>query len=381
VVLAISDITDLDFTGRGGISGLGRLGDGRGQGLQQHTTLGLDPDAGVIGVLRQKWYLRPEAPKGETRGQKRGRWRESDVWGEAAREIGTLGPGCRVIQVADRGADIFGYMHACREVGAGFVVRAVHDRSVLQTSERLWTHVARGPVLDQMEVKVSKQRGASGGKSARRVARTAQVTLRAACVRIPPPPHDPKMAGAEPITLHAVYVKEENPPTGEDVTPVEWMILTSELVVTKEDARRVAGWYARRWVVEEFHRVEKEGCKLQSSQLDDAADIQRLAAITAVVAVRLLQLRDAADSDNPRADDPAMLAELAGEPFLRVIAALAKTKVALLTPRLVLETVARRGGWLARKNDPRPGWKVLWSGWHDIALMTDGLMLMSNAGP
>lgn len=53
---------------------------------------------------------------------------------------------------------------------------------------------------------------------------------------------------------------------------------------------------ATRWIIEEFHRVEKEGCRLQATQLDDASDIGRLASITAIVAVRLLQLRDAASA-------------------------------------------------------------------------------------
>jgi hypothetical protein len=379
VVLAVSDITDLDFTGRTGVEGLGRLGDGGGLGLQQHTTLAIEPNGSMIGVLRQKWYKRPEAAEGETRRQQQARWCESDVWGEAATEIGHLGSGCRLIHVADRGADIFGFLDACREADAGFLVRAVHDRRVLQTGRRIWEHVAAGPTLDRMEVQVSTQR--ANGKDGRRVARTVRVTLRVACVRVPPPEDDPRMAKAEPITLHVVHALEEQPPAGEGVGPVEWMLLTSELAVTKEDARRVVGWYARRWVVEEFHRVEKEGCKLQSSQLDDAADIQRLAAITAVVAVRLLQLRDAADPDNPRAEDPTLLRELAAEPFLRVVAALAKSSVAMLTPRLVFRTIACRGGWLARKNDPRPGWKCLWKGWHDISLMAQGLCLATNAGP
>jgi Transposase DNA-binding len=81
-VLAVSDITDLDFTGRTGISGLGRLGDGRGQGLQQHTTLAVDTNGDLIGVLHQKWYPRPEAPEGETCGPMRpGR---SACWGRTA---------------------------------------------------------------------------------------------------------------------------------------------------------------------------------------------------------------------------------------------------------------------------------------------------------
>jgi hypothetical protein len=379
VVLAVSDITDLDFTGRTKIEGLGRLGDGRGQGLQQHTTLAVEPGRGVIGVLRQHWYRRPEVPDGEARRKRQARWCESDVWADAAREIGTLGPACRVIHVADRGADIFGFLSTCVQAQAGFLVRATHDRRVQGEENRLWEHVASGPGLDTMEVGVSVQR--NGPQRDRRVARKATLTLRVAHVTIPPPVNDPRVADAKPLTLYAVQALEQKPPRGKGIVPVEWMLLTSEPARNARDARRLVGWYAQRWTVEEFHRVEKEGCRLECSQLDDARDIQRLAAITAVVAVRLLQLRDAADPENPRSDDPAMLRGLADEPMLRIVAALARNTPRRITPREFWSAVAKRGGWLGRSSDPRPGWKCIWRGWHDIAIMALGAALIRPDGP
>ena len=47
-----------------------------------------------------------------------------------------------------------------------------------------------------------------------------------------------------------------------------------------------------------------------------------------------------------------------------------------LTPRAFLLTIARRGGYLGRKHDGRPGWKVLWRGWYDIERMAEGLAFM-----
>jgi hypothetical protein len=208
------------------------------------------------------------------------------------------------------------------------------------------------------------------------VRRTARVALRSARVSIPPPVKDPRVAAAAPLGLHVVHVREEDPPAGEGVAAVEWMLLSSEPAEDAEGARRLAGWYSRRWVIEEFHRVEKEGCRLEDTQLDDAEDIKRLAAITAVLAVRLLQLRDAADPENPRADDPEALRRLVPEPCVRVVAALTRTPAPKLTPRLFFNAVARRGGWLGRKGDGRPGWKSLWTGWREIVLMALGAELM-----
>jgi hypothetical protein len=374
VVLAISDTTDLDFTTRAKVRGLGRQGDGGGRGLQQHTTLAVDPCGGVIGVLRQHWFTKPQPPKGETRRQRQARWGESDVWGDAARQIGAIAPSCRVIHVADRGADVFAFLSECVRQGAGFLVRAIHDRQVLGEGSRLWEHAASTPVLGRMDVEVSAHR--TGPARDRRVRRTARVALRAARVSIPPPVKDPRVQGAAPLGLHVVHVREEDPPAGDGVVPVEWMLLSSEPAHGLEDARRLAGWYSRRWVIEEFHRVEKEGCRLEDSQLDDAEDIKRLAAITAVLAVRLLQLRDAADPESPRADDPESLREIVPGPCVRVVAALTRTPAHQLTPRLFFSAVARRGGWLGRKGDGRPGWKAIWTGWREIVLMALGAQLM-----
>lgn len=372
VVLAVSDITDLDFTGRKGIKGLGRIGDGGGRGLQQHTTLAVSTEGSVIGVLRQHFYRRPEAEEDETRRARQARWCESDVWSDAARAIGACG---RLVHVSDRGSDNYRLINTCFEVGAGFVIRAMHDRRTLETGDRLHVHAMKQPVLARERVEVSAQRVRI--ERDRRVARVAEVTIRAARATIPPPVNDPRSTGSPPREVCVVYVREENPPAhaeGDGIHRVEWMLLTSEPVSSAEDARRIVAWYARRWIIEEFHRVGKEGCRLEKTQLDDALDIERLASITAIVAVRLLQLRDAASG--PDADNPGTLRQRVPPPHLRVVAALARTPIQDLTPKAFWNAVARRGGWLGRKHDPRPGWKCIWRGWHDIALMAQGAELL-----
>lgn len=373
VVLAASDITDLDYTDHPRTSGLGKLGDGRQRGLQQHTVLALDPEGGMLGILDQRWYTRPESPEGETRRERQRRWCEPDVWSDAVRTIGTPPEGCRLIHVADRGADNFAMIRACIESGAGFLIRAMHDRLADGGPERLWEFMAGRPVLDRMEVQVSAHR--TGMKRDRRVARTATVTLRSGTVEIPPPVNDARQEGKPSCTVRVVYVREEAAPAGEGIEPVEWMLLTSEAAATGEDARRLTGWYSRRWSIEEFHRVEKEGCRLEASQLDDAEDLKRLAAITGVVAVRLLQLRDMASAAHAGREDPAALRALVSARWIAIVAALAHVEAEQLTAQQFWTTIARQGGWIGRKSDPRPGWKCIWRGWYDVALMVRGAML------
>ncbi len=78
VVLAVADITDLDYTDHPKTTGLGKLGDGRQQGLQQHTVLAVEPEGGVLGILDQRLVhsarSRPRASRG-VRVRAAGAWR------------------------------------------------------------------------------------------------------------------------------------------------------------------------------------------------------------------------------------------------------------------------------------------------------------------
>lgn len=98
-----------------------------------------------------------------------------------------------------------------------------------------------------------------------------------------------------------------------------------------------------------------------------------------VVAVRLMQLRDAADP-TPRVTDVASedanaLKRLAPPIWIEVVAALNKIDANHLTVKQFWQTIARRGGWLARKHDPRPGWRAIWDGWRDVQRMVEGIEL------
>lgn len=393
VVLCVQDTSDLDFTGRTGIKGLGKTGNGRGRGILQHTALAVRPDTGgVLGVLHQSWHARVEQPEGETRTQRRARWRESQVWADTVAAVGPApgapDGGCRLIHVGDRHSDVWETFEAVEAAGAGvgFVVRAMHDRRLEAANAdaavaALWPTLQAMPIVATFTVDVGAQRNGRG--TVTRVARQATVSVRFAPVTLAPPAY--RGRGTAPRSLWAVYVREEQPPAG--VTePLEWMLLTDEPLADAADALRVVGYYRRRWVIEEFHRVEKEGCRLELTQLDDAADVARLAAVTAVLAVRLLQLRDAARADAQPADappadakakaadadTPAALAAVAPPAWVAVVATLAHVKAAALTPTLFWRTLARRGGHIGRRRDGPPGWKAIWRGVYDVQLLVEG---------
>ena len=84
--------------------------------------------------------------------------------------------------------------------------------------------------------------------------------------------------------------------------------MASEPIEDGAAANECVDWYRVRGVIEEWHKVEKTGCRLEAAQLKDAEGLERLAALTAVVAVRLIQLRGDLAQETltpPEANEPA----------------------------------------------------------------------------
>ena len=64
----------------------------------------------------------------------------------------------------------------------------------------------------------------------------------------------------------------------------------------------------------------------------------------------------------PRLSRAEALPRWASVMWIAVAAKLGGHHEHTLTPRQFMLTIAKRGGYLGWKHDPRPGWKVLWLG-------------------
>lgn len=344
-----------------------------------HSTLAVLPNGQLLGILNQYYFQRIVIPKGETPTDRANRWRESCVWKDATRAIGHAPTGCRFIHVADRAADTLDFMGVFDEYDdVGFVVRAQHNRRIThghvndageEQYDRLWLYLQSQTPCGTMVVKIGAQRNAHG-KFTRRP-RQATVSIRYAAVTLEAWQNHP--IKHPPRAVWAVLMHEDDPP--KDAEAIDWMLLTSERVDDIDNAKQIIGYYQNRWVIEEWHRALKEGCGIEKSRLDEADDHLRLISIQSVIAVRLVQLRDLADPSHASATDAEALRKLVPRSWITVVAKLCGGDESTLTPQQFLLTIAKRGGYLNRKRDPRPGWIVLWRGWYDIAILVEGMEL------
>ena len=382
VVLLVHDATELDFTTRRrAAAGMGQVGDGRGRGYVCHNTLAVTPAREVLGLASQVLHARRDVPAGETAARKRCHpGRESRLWlagCEAAGPApGGLPEGAAWVDVCDRGADTFEFLAYALRTGRHFVVRSSKDRNLdgedhvgADRIHRRLREYARGlPDLGGREVGVPAVPGRSG-------ARTARVRVAAGPVGLA----EPHVARGEydggPLDLWVVHVREPHPPAGAE--PLEWLLLTDLPAGAFPAACRVVDYYGCRPVVEEFHKGQKTGCGIELPRLESAGRLEPVLALLSVVAVALLQLRQAAR--HPDADR-APAGGLVPAPYVRVLSAWrhGSPRDDMSVAEFCL-ALARLGGHLNRKNDGPPGWITLWRGWTKLQLLVQGAEL-ANTG-
>lgn len=367
LVLLVSDVTELDYSHHADTTGLGPIGNGRQQGLLVHSTLAIVPSTRqVLGLASQQVVLRIPDQRRFT-----GSWArtpEGLVWRNAVEIIGPAPVGVRWVHVSDRGSDIYEYLAACQLQGVDCLVRAAKNRFLQTRADgeppaKLLDFARSLPATPLSAFQLS----VPGHPP--QPARDAQLVLAWAPVEIPPPRYAPKVIQQlPPVRLHIVRVWEPAPPPG--IKALEWILLSSQPVTDLASAHEKVDWYKARWFSEDYHQCLKTGCRIEASQLDDGRDLERLLGFVAPVAVRLLQLRQAAR------DTPDVLASTLIEPLLvRVLAAFQKLDPTRLTLALFWRAVARLGGYQDRRSDGPPGWRVLWRGWRHLSDLADGARL------
>lgn len=240
LVLLVQDTTDLDFSHRDKMSGLGEIGDGNGRGIYRQTVLAVEPGSReVVGCAYQHPFIRIPAPKGETRTQRRKRTKETDVWHHCAQHIGPSPASSRRVHVADRGADIFEFLHVCRRIDTHFVVRATQDRRIQPqagTPGYLFEQIRSQPRQDQRPFDLAARPGHK--------ARSTTLYLSWTQLELLPPRHDPRLNKLPPLPVWIMRVWEEGAPEGEE--PIEWILLTSVPTTTLAQAWERVDWYRAR---------------------------------------------------------------------------------------------------------------------------------------
>lgn len=369
VVLAIHDTTSLNYSELTGTTGLGPIGSsGTAQGLHLHTTLALRPDGVPLGLLHQKCWSRPPEQRADDHQQLPIEEKESRKWflgiGGADFALDELPDRerPRVIHLMDRESDIHEVLEAIASTTDGAVIRSTHNRLIDGPIGRAHDAVAAAKSLGVHTVTVPAKPGQRK--------RTARLELRAVQVTIQPARRHAVQADRQPIPLQLVEAREVDAPPG--VTPLHWLLWTTEPASTFAEAVEVLRLYQLRWRIEDFHLTLKSGCRIEELELETADRITKAVTIYSAVAVHLLTLRDLARVES-NAPCTNILSEDAWKTlWMHIQQKKLTAKVVVPTIRQAVLWIGRLGGHQNRKRDGMPGVRTLWRGYRDLSLLVLG---------
>lgn len=366
-ILILHDATELDYTSLTSLADdLGQIGKGISRGYVCQNVLAVSAETGeVLGLVDQILHHRDDVPKNETLAQHRDReTRESLLWLQGTKHLLDT---TKLIDVADQGSDTFEFLEHEFHSGRRFVVRACKVRKVYAGHQPigpryyLKEYADSLPEVGRFVMNVQAQTG-------RKARKDAEFIVRCGPVLICPPHAKCGNHGDEPLPLYVVQITEADPPAGEEA--IDWTLLTKERTQTFEDAWRVTGWYERRWIAEEYHKAQKTGCQIEDLQFTTTARLEPAIALLSVVAITLLNLRDA--SRRPDAKTRRATTILAKD-YVDVLSLWRYRRIREdLTIHEFFYALARLGGHQNRKSDHQPGWLVLWRGWSKLQAMLDG---------
>lgn len=347
-VLFIQDGSELLFNSHPWTHGLGPTADSNGNGLMFHSCLVAKShgQAGIetLGLAYQEAWIRPEKKDPSA-------LKESEVWLRTLERIGE--PQANWISVGDRGNDIYSFLEGAENLGWNFVVRARHNRKLEGKSQRLF------PWIRELTAKASSKLFVkANGKEF-----SGEVTLEITWSKAPI--CGPNGSTSLQEALHYVRIWCPEKPR------IEWFLVTNLPVTSEEEALRVIEIYRSRWLIEDYHKALKTGCRIESNQFKYADRILSFFGMLGVIATQLLAVRELCRL-SPNTPVSASV------PSLWVSLVQRYLKIEIITVRDFWRSVARMGGFLARRSDGEPGWQTIWAGYIKLRDMSLGADLMGQ---
>ena len=361
------DKTKFVFEGEGERDGLTRLS-GNKQGYEAMVALALSASRRAHGVVAVEIL---ESDGGSS----------ADEWQAFVTKAGAEleGAKLRPIYVMDREADAYALFSDLIDDGRDFVIRMSSDRFVREyrdgEREPLQDLAARMPVMLTRTVRINRRKTAGRTNRQRakhppRVSREATLSVRASEVALP---RTRGTGGQYPdhLLLNVVQVIELDPPDGE--VPVEWFLITPLPIATSDGVEAIVDAYRARWVIEEYFKALKTGCKYESRQLESRHALLNTLGLLIPVAWRLLELRTIGE------EEPEALAnDVLDADEIHVLRRRSRDIKLGPSPTVydAMLAIASLGGHI--RQNGRPGWQTLFLGFQELQKTVDGYRLAKD---
>jgi len=232
--------------------------------------------------------------------------------------------------------------------------------SALKKAESLGILEFHIPSVTERKKKARRTRPQKG-----REGRVVQQTIKSLEVTILPPRHKKQLST---VKVYALLLEEINPPKGAE--PINWLLLTTLKIKTKEDAEKIVGFYLCRWGIETFFHILKTGCKIEELQFKESSRLLPCIAMYLIVCWRIMYMMMLGRA-MPKVPCNILFED---DEWECAYAMIKKKRPPSIPPTLeeMINMVATMGGYLGRKADGPPGPKVIWVGIQKLYFNAEG---------
>lgn len=261
------------------------------------------------------------------------------------------------------------------------MIRVAHDRRLSKGRQpngqpTLKQELSSGAVRFIREVEIGGRQREPNARKQRmfpeREARFAKLEIRAKSIELY---RSYQNAEHLPDCLQLNFVEAREVLFAPGTTPVVWRLVTTEPIETNAQLETVIDIYRKRWLIEEFFKAIKTGCRFESHQLEDGRALLVALTIESSIAWQILRLRHVG-----RTQPDAPCKTLLTTPQIAALTRIRARRGELsevLTVDDVIDELARLGVHL-RNNGP-PGWAVLKRGLRKLNLLAEGLCLADSS--
>src|SRR3989338_2495403 len=359
IALIIQDTSEIDYSHREPIEGMGPLSYECQHGFYLHPSIAVTPERVCLGVVDGYLWSREKLGRRHKHKSEPIEEKESYRWlkgYQVADKIAEQCPETLIINVSDREGDIYELLMQTPEKNrARWLVRSTQNRQLVKDkksrdplTEKLWEKAKKAPKVGEIEFYLP----ATIERKARKVKQVVQA--RRVCL------HPPKRTGVQlpVIEINVVLCTEKRAPKGEKA--LQWLLLTSVTITKPERAMEIVQWYLCRWQIEIFFKILKSGCQIEELQFESFARVANCLSLYMIVAWRILYLT-MLGRHCPNLSSDLVFDETE---WKSVYAVTQRKKPPQKAPKLnvMIKMIASLGGYLGRKHDSEPGPQVMWLG-------------------
>lgn len=364
--LAVQDTTDLDMTGNRVSGKIGSLNYANRKGYYAHNHLLFNGQGISLGLFGQSLWNRDAAFFGQDRALWPLKDKESARWVEHFEELQAFFAGFpqhQVIDICDREADFYELFQARRLPNVHLLVRSSKDRQ-LPDEEKLWAKLASQAESHTYKTKIFDEKGKAHEMTFR--VKHCPVTIQASYRASRDQPGQ-----SNPVGLHGILVEQVDAVQGWQKKPIVWRLLTTLPIEDFEQALEVVRLYILRWRIEEFHYVLKQGCRIESTQIEEPPGVENAITVYSLLAWKVLNLRYGAEL---QAEQPIEDFGFTQRDFLVLATILnhwGRASIDTSKPCTGIKQFSKYLGMLATtaKSKKPPGVKSLWVGLAQLKLL------------